>query len=183
VRMIHLMGGNAAGKTTLLDALAERWRSVPAYRFLHGDGGLFGGDKTAQFRVLMRLWSDKTAHTLVLEGTRVYSAVFRCAKFNVTPRTIYLGLMLQRYEDGVEHLKMRCAKRGKTYRGDFWGRGDDEVGHLFHDRYAKAVAKLQREYPGLVDPAHVQTFWIDPAYAAVQQARTWADGILEEGQR
>jgi len=177
LRIIHFLGGNAAGKSTLVDDLQQRWKHLENIAWLHGDGGLFGGDTADQFKTLMRFWSDPLFETIVLEGTRVYSTVFRCAVNARMRRYLYLGLMLQRYEDGLEHLKMRCARRGKTYRGDFWERGDDEVGHLFHDRYTKGVAKFRRVHPD-VSILDAPTFWIDREYRAIADVHKWADGIL-----
>lgn len=177
---LHFMGGNAAGKSTLVDTLHERWKRLADVAWLHGDGGEFGGDIREQFRVLMRYWSNPALRVIVLEGTRVYSTVFRCSNNARTPRRLYLGLMLQQYEDGLHHIQARCARRGKKYRGDFWERGDDEVGHLFHDRYTKGVAKFRREHPQ-APIADVRTFWIGKDYAEIDQVHKWADSIIGTG--
>ena len=172
------MGGNAAGKTTLLDTLSEKHRYRGNIAWLHGDGGFFGGNTADQFKALMRFWNDPMFETIVLEGTRVYSTVFRCSTHARQPRDLYLALMLQSYDDGIHHLKLRCERKGKAYRSDFWGRGNEEVGHLFHDRYTKGLRKFQREQPGAPIKA-AEIFWIDRDYQAIAQVEAWADRVLQ----
>jgi len=123
-------------------------------------------------------WADPAIHTLVLEGTRVYSTVFRCAFAGIDARRALWTLnLLQTPEWGRWHIYQRCLAKNKAYRADFWGSREAE--HLFARRYINAIANFrpQMATAGVpLGPHH--EIWIEDYDATFPAMQAWAATAL-----
>jgi len=181
---ILLAGGNAAGKTTVLRQAGERLVQAglikPEWVITADEDTLLQKPLVTTFRNMMTRWADPRARVLLIEGTRIYSAVFRCLVHQSTfgmYRGLRAALMLQTVEVGARHIEARCVRRGKAYRKEFWESGSRNAEQLFASRYTRAFAKFQRDHPAA--PLHeVAEFWITPGYPEHAVIHAWIDRAI-----
>lgn len=197
LRCILLMGGHAAGKTTLEHWGRDRVGTMPGYVW-HCEGGNGGRASLSTMPVEeayalgMQQWLDRSIHTLVVEGTRVYGTIFRCAHQaanlrsypNVPERALWVLQLLQTPDVGRAHLQARCAANGKEYRADYWEK--DEAEYQFAERHVAALRKFlprsrgPNEAPNAWDPplGEQLTIWVELGHGNLGPAYTWFANAL-----
>lgn len=186
---VLLTGGNAAGKTTLLQAAQAR---LVARGVIKPEWVIFAdlnkdfkakGKKAApdQFHAVMRRWVDPTHRVILIEGVRIYSAVLRCLTYGPAVygvhRGLRAGLLLRENAVGAAHIRARCEKRGKPYNAELWDAGK-RVTNLLSGRYVNAFEALKTEHPeaALLETQH---FWIDKDYEELGQVDAWLDAAVD----
>ena len=108
LRCILLMGGHAAGKTSLVRWGRDRVGATPGYTW-HTEGGGHGGRPSLStlpvkdaITLASKEWNDRTIHTMVVEGTRVYGSIFQVAR--------------ECYDLGPSTTPGRASSRGLTWK-------------------------------------------------------------------
>jgi len=186
LRCILLMGGHAAGKSTLFRWGRERINGTPGYTW-HSEGGNGGRPSLSTLPVkdahdlAWREWRDPAITTMVVEGTRSYSTVFKVARDHYdVGRVLWILQLLQTPDVGRAHMQARCAAKGKEYRADYWER--EEAEYHFAERYEAALRKF---WPRRTGPDTYETFswspplgerltiWVELGHTNLGPARTW----------
>ena len=187
LRCVLISGGNAAGKTSLFVwGRARVGSTTPGYVW-HSEGGGAGAQGAPKLCTLpadealelaRQEWADPAVHTMVVEGTRVYSTIFRCALAAPTVRReLWTLQLLQTPNVGRAQIRARCAARGKEYRASYWE--SSEAGALFARRYETAHGKFLPSARRLGLALGEQlAVWVDQGYTALQDttpasAKAW----------
>jgi len=182
LRCVLLSGGNAAGKTTLFDWGKARVNGARGYVWHSETGGpsLSRLSVAEAYDLALQQWTDPTIHTLVVEGTRVYSTIFKTARDHYdVGRALWVLQLLQTPDVGRAHLRARCAAKGKKYRSDYWEK--EELDYQFAERYEAALRKFlpmprgphQAPYDWEPPLGERLTLWVELGHGNLGPAYTW----------
>ena|SRR3990167_629979 len=174
LRCVLISGHHATGKTGLL-RWAQSRISGNGYSWHSESGGksICTQAPARALEALLPLWCNSAYHTLVIEGTRVYSTVFRAVmEAKDVGRELWTLQLLHSVEVGRVHIRARCTAKGKDYRADFWDAPAAES--LFARRYVHAHARYLPwfEEHGVRLGEH-EALWVDEHYAVISQAQAW----------
>ena len=181
-RVLLLGGGNAAGKTTALKAAQQRYAHRTDWLWLYPDhdGGDLKGKTGDQLKMMMKLWSRRDVIGIAMEGTRIHDTVLRCMVLNQYPRHLHIGFINQTGEVLVQHLRERCARRGKKFREDYWG-GPKNLRKATYEgsrRIPTVVEKMLGEHPEIMARVHARSFQVDAGYDAWVGIHAWIDQVV-----
>ena len=154
---VVLCGGNAAGKTTLLQSVEADYGHRNDIRFVYADvEGDFKERADKQYKAVVESWLGPE-RIIIADGTRIYSKVLIAYQNLVVTRRLVFVILVQSPEVMKAHLIARCAKRNKKFRDEYWDR--DKCYYEGTLRYTNSVNKFLREVPGY--PLETYIFDVD----------------------
>jgi hypothetical protein len=172
------MGGNACGKTTLTTAVYQRQSAWPGVRWIFADNdNEFKQPVPVQYKHLMAHYANPEYRALIVEGTRLYSTVYRVSWLSPVRRQLYAAILIQSPESMRAHLRARCVKAGKRYRAEFWD-GPEGARALRYEgslRYVNAAKAFQKAGGVFAD---LQVFPIGPQYEGTDTVQAWLEHTL-----
>lgn len=114
-------GPNCSGKTTTVARVLARFKPGEDSIVSIGadNDSMFKGSAEEQEAALVELWKHDM-QVLIIEGTRINTPLMRVAKAHPTERQLHVLMTTQTPEVMRQHLIDRCAKRGKTFRAEYW---------------------------------------------------------------
>lgn len=171
---IMLSGPNASGKTTILTKVSEMWKGriwddPNKLKVFYADNNdLFKGSAESQEAALTKEWLDETP-VIIFEGTRINTPLLRVAKKYRDWRKYEVIMCTQTSEVMKAHLEARCAKRGKTFRADYWD--CKKLEYEGNGRYPNIFRK---------NSVATKTFSIDLEYRVCEEIANYISGRVSE---
>ena len=140
-------GSNCCGKTTLVEhvlnrLVADGFDDRHIFNARADSGSYYKGKTLDQERKLLEAWESE-ARVAIFEGTRINSPLTRIAIAHPDIRRLEVLVILQKPDVMKAHMMARCARKGKTFRADYWSmwkleyEGMKRYPNYFRKRYIK----------------------------------------------
>jgi hypothetical protein len=180
LRCVSLSGGHAAGKSTLFQWARDRLTDIPGFVWW-GETHTSNGEKSictlppAQaFDRLCQDWVNPDIHTIVVEGTRIYSTVFRVAEAEAEDRfsrELWTAVLWQTKATGLAHMQARAAAKGREV-STFWetDAAENDLTYRHANAHARLLPHLQSLGVRLGEHLCVE---VDPHYRTHAQVQAW----------
>ncbi len=167
-------GSNSSGKTTTVERVLERLRATEGCL----DGWLlsisadndnrYTGKAEEQEAKLAELWLSDT-RVLIIEGTRIHTPLMRVARCCANLRHLEALITIQKPDIMRAHLEARCARKGKTYRADYWTR-------------QKLEYEGMKRYPNFLrrNGIRPRIFEVDLDYKVCDEMAAYLEGLIRK---
>lgn len=189
MRCLLLIGGNAAGKSTVLRHIMHDNPSAPwlwcdpdstsKFKFLQEIVSVeLKVSKELQIARLSELWKNSRYKGIAITGFRIHSNVLTCG-MNLPIRQFYIGILNQTYEAGITHLKNRCIKSNRTFNSAYWENPKNR--RAVESAWSKNIRIVEQyrqntEFSKLL--VDVREWWMDEHFSDQPKVIEWGNNVV-----